>query len=95
MSPGAEVTRLGATDLGSEMPDCAQQGILDGVDVAGTSALEYMAPSSVPQILTPSSTPCILTLSIHSKRAPVPSLTGCLHPLLLCATTSLLLYSYH
>ena len=33
---GAEVTRLGATDLGSEISGRAQQGILGGVDVAGT-----------------------------------------------------------
>ena len=45
MSLGAKVTRLGATDLGSEVPGRAQQGILGGVDVAGTSAPEYMAPS--------------------------------------------------
>ena len=33
-----EVKRLGATDLGSEVPGRAQQGILGGVHVAGTSA---------------------------------------------------------
>ena len=60
MSLGAEVTRLGATDLGSEVPGRAQQGSLGGVDMAGTSALEYMAPSSALQILTPSSAPQIL-----------------------------------
>ena len=48
MSSGAEVTRLGATDLGAEMPSHALQGILDGVDVIGT-----MTPNSAPQILTP------------------------------------------
>ena len=42
---GVEVTRLGATDLSSNVPGRAQQGILGGVDVAGTSAPEYMAPS--------------------------------------------------
>ena len=46
MTHGAEVTRLGATDLGSEVPGRTQQDILGGVDVAGTSASEYMAPSS-------------------------------------------------
>ena len=45
---GSEVTRLGVTDLGSEVLGRAQQGILGGVNVAGT--LE-------PQILTPSSEP--------------------------------------
>ena len=54
---GAEVTRLGATNLGSEVPGRAQQGILDGVDVASTSAPEYMAPSSTPQILSLTSEP--------------------------------------
>ena len=33
----AEEKRLGATNLGSEVPGRAQQDILDGVDVAGTS----------------------------------------------------------
>ena len=51
MSPGAEVTRLGATDLGAEVPGQAQQAILGGVHVANTS---------VPQIVVPSSAPCIL-----------------------------------
>ena len=45
---GVEVTRLGATDLGSEVPGRAQQGILGGVVVASTSTPEYMAPSSTP-----------------------------------------------
>ena len=45
---GAEVTRLGATDLNSEVPDRAQQNILGGVDVADTSAPEYIAPRSAP-----------------------------------------------
>ena len=54
---GAEVTCLGATDLCSEVSDRAQQDILGGVDVAGTSTPEYMALSSVPQILTLTSEP--------------------------------------
>ena len=58
MTHDAEVTRLGATNLGSEVPGRAQQGSLGGVDVAGTSTPEYM---------TPSSTPCILASSMHSK----------------------------
>jgi len=41
MIHGAEVTRLGAIDLGSEVPGRAQQDSLGGVDVAGTSAPEY------------------------------------------------------
>ena len=36
---GSEVTRLGATDLGSEVPGRAQQGILGGVDVVGTAII--------------------------------------------------------
>ena len=39
MSPGAEVTRLGATDLGAEVPSHELQGILGGVDVVGTSSV--------------------------------------------------------
>ena len=66
MSPGAEVTRLSATDLGAEVPGRALQQILGGVDVAGTSAPEYMAPSSAP---------CILAPSMHLKRAPVPNVS--------------------
>ena len=38
MSPGAEVTCLDATDLASEVPGRAQQGILGDVDMTGTSA---------------------------------------------------------
>ena len=68
MSPGAEVTRLGATDLGSEVPGRAQQGILGGVHMAGTSAPEFMAPSSAPQILAPTSEPCILALEYMARR---------------------------
>ena len=37
MSHGVEVTCLAATDLGAEVPDRAQYGILGGVDVVGTS----------------------------------------------------------
>jgi len=48
MSPGAEITRLGVTDLDVEVPGRALQGIIGGVDVADTSTPEYMAPSSVP-----------------------------------------------
>ena len=33
---GVEVTRLGATDLSSNVPGRAQQGILGGVDMAST-----------------------------------------------------------
>ena len=61
-----EVTRLNATDLGSEVPGHAQQGILGGIDVAGTSAPEYMVLNSAPQILAP---------SMHLKRAPVPNVS--------------------
>jgi len=37
MSPNAEVTRLDATDLGSEKPNRTQQNILDNINVTGTS----------------------------------------------------------
>ena len=83
MTHGAEVTCLGATDLGSEVPGRAQQGILGDVDVAGTSVPEYMASSSAPQILAPSSAPCILAPSINLKsetKLPLPTLLSFLHP---------------
>ena len=51
MTHDTEVTRLSATDFGSEVPGRAQQGFLGGVDVTGTSAPEYMTSSSAPQIL--------------------------------------------
>ena len=44
MTHSTEVTRLGATDFGSEVSDRAQQGILGDIDIAGTSTPEYMAP---------------------------------------------------
>ena len=44
----SEVTRLDATDLGSEVPGYAQQDILFDVDVAGTSEPWISAPSSEP-----------------------------------------------
>ena len=80
---GAEVKRLGATDLGCEVPGRAQQGILGGVDVVGTSVPEYMAPSSAPQILAPTSAPCILAPSTDSKptaKFPLPRLLSFLPP---------------
>jgi len=40
MSPGAEVTRLGATDLGAKVPGRALQGILGGVDVSELGAAD-------------------------------------------------------
>ena len=43
MSLDDEVTRLGVTDLGSEVSDSAQQRILSGINVAGISTTEYMA----------------------------------------------------
>ena len=51
---GSEVTRLGAIDLGSEVSGCAQQGILFGVDVTGTSEPRISALSSEPWIFAPS-----------------------------------------
>ena len=53
MSPGAEVTHLGTTDLGSEVPGRAQQGILGDVDVAGTSEPQILALSSAPRSVAP------------------------------------------
>ena len=44
---GAEVTRLGAINLDAEVPGRAQQAILGGVHVAGTSTPQIMTPSSV------------------------------------------------
>ena len=80
---GVEVTRVGATDLGSEVPGRAQQSILGSVDVAGTSAPEYMSPRLAPQILAPTSEPCILALSMDSKptaKIPLPRLLSFLPP---------------
>ena len=71
MSPDAEVTRLGATDLGSEMPGRAQQRILGGVNVTGTSTPEYMMPSSTPQILAPAPGHVFWRQGMHSKPTPV------------------------
>ena len=75
MSPGVKVTRFGATDLDAEVPGRAQQAILGGVHVAGTSA---------PQIWAPSSASCILAPSIDLKsetKFPLPTLLSFLHPL--------------
>jgi len=66
---GAEVTRLGA------MSGRAQQTILRGVHVIGTSA---------PQILAPISAPCILAPSIDLKSETkflLLTLLSFLHPL--------------
>jgi hypothetical protein len=40
---GSEVTRLGVTDLSSEIPNRAQQDILGGVDVIDTSKPQILA----------------------------------------------------
>ena len=40
MGPGADITRLGATYLGAEVPGRALQGILDGVDVSELGATD-------------------------------------------------------
>ena len=63
MTHDAEVTRLGATNLGSEVPGRAQQGSLGGVDVVRTSASKYLVPRSAPQILATSSAPSTLARS--------------------------------
>ena len=57
---GSEVTRLGATDLGFEVPGRAQQAILGGVDVADTSEPQILAPSSAPRSVAPTLEPRIL-----------------------------------
>jgi hypothetical protein len=44
---------VGATDLSSEVPGRAQQGIRGGADVAGTSEPQILTPSSEPRILAP------------------------------------------
>ena len=46
MSPGAEVIRLGATDLDVDMSGRTKQEILDDIDVAGTSTTKYIASRS-------------------------------------------------
>jgi len=78
---GSEVTRLGATDLGSEVPGHAQQAILGGVDVAGTSEPQILAPSSAPRSVAPTSKPWILAPSMDSKpmaKFPLPRLLSCI-----------------
>ena len=60
---GSEITRLSATDLGSEVPGRAQQRILGGVDVAGASEPHILAPSSTPRSVAPTSGPWISTPS--------------------------------
>ena len=79
----SEITRLGAIDLSSDVPARAQQGILGGVDVAGTSVLEYMVPRPAPRFVASSSAPCILAPSMHSKpttKFPLPRLLSFLPP---------------
>ena len=71
---GAEVTRLDATDLGAEVPGRAQQVILGGVHVAGTSTPQILAPRLAPQILAPS-----IDLKSETK-FPLPTLLSFLHP---------------
>ena len=90
---GSEVTRLGATDLGSEVPGHAQQAILGGVDVAGTLEPQILAPSSAPRsasatseqwISAPRSEPWILAPSMDSKptaKFPLSRLLSFLPPL--------------
>ena len=80
---GSEVTRLDATDLSSEVPGRAQQGIIGGVDVAGTSEPQILAPSSAPRSVVPSSEPWILAPSMDSKptaKFPLPRLLSFLLP---------------
>ena len=64
---GSEVIRLGAIDLGFEVPSRAQQAILGSVDVADTSEPQILAPSSAPRSVVPSSEPWILAPSMDSK----------------------------
>ena len=76
---GSEVIHLGAINLGSEVPYRAQQDILGGVDVAGTSkpqilaprAPRFVAPTSEPWISAPTSEPWILAPSMDSKPTAV------------------------
>ena len=87
---GSEVTRLGATDLGFEVPGHAQQAILGGVDVAGTLEPQILAPSSAPRSVAPtlepwisavSSEPWILAPSMDSKptaKFPLLRLLSCI-----------------
>ena len=77
---GSKVTRLGVTDLSSEVPGRAQQGILGGVYVTDTSEPQILAPSLAPRsvaptlepwISAPSSEPWILASSMDSKPTAV------------------------
>ena len=62
------MTRLDATDLGSEVPGRVQQDILDGVDVTGTSTPQYMTPRSAPRILAPITKPLDDVCSVLKKQ---------------------------
>ena len=71
---GAELTRLSATDLGFEVPGRAQQGILGGVRVAGTSAPEHMVPSMDSKPMAKFPLPRLLSfLPPPSRFLPLPN----------------------
>jgi len=62
----SEVAHLDAINLSSEVSDYAQQGILSGTDVAGTSEPHILAPTLEPRSVAPTSEPWILTPSLDS-----------------------------
>ena len=92
LDPFTELTRLDTIDLGSKVPGHAQQGILGGVDVAGSSEPQILAPSSTPRFVAStsepwisalSSKPWILAPSMDSKptaKFPLSRLLSFLHP---------------
>ena len=80
MTHDAEVTRLGATNLGSEVPGRAQHDILGGVHVAGTSVPEYMASSMDSKHVAKFPLPRLLSfLPPPSRFRPLPNPTHLLN----------------
>jgi len=64
---GSEITHLGATNLGFEVLGHAQQRILGGTDMAGTSEPQILVPTSEPRSVAPTSEPWILAPSLDSE----------------------------
>ena len=66
MSPGAEATRLGATDLSVEVPIRALQKILDDINVIGTSTVVKL--DAMYSDVEPAFKACANTACLHPRR---------------------------